>query len=358
MLEIDNLHVAYGSEDAVRDLSLAVAPGEIVTLLGPTGCGKTTTLRVVAGLEAATAGTVRIGGRTVNGTTFVPPEQRHTGLVFQDFALFPHLTVAQNVGFRLKRSDPVDHWLEWLGLADQRDAYPEALSGGQKQRVALARSLAHQPHLVLLDEPLSNLDASLKDNLRWEIRTALKEAGVPAIWVTHDQAEGLSVGDRVGVMRDGRLEQIADPETCFREPLTRFVAEFLGEASFLPGRAGGGVVETPIGRAEGASAEGPVSVLVRPDDLALATAADGNGRVAWTRYEGGTRLFGIDLECGATVRIRTNHQIHHEPGERVVVTIDAGHPLALFPRAEQGEGAGPVPEAPATEPVAGSLSSL
>ncbi|MEF8794102.1 ABC transporter ATP-binding protein [Thiohalorhabdus sp.] len=358
MMEIDNLHVAYADEAAVRDLSLTVAPGEIVTLLGPTGCGKTTTLRVVAGLETPNAGTVRIGGRTVNGATFVPPEQRRTGLVFQDFALFPHLTAAQNVGFRLKRTDPVDHWLEWLGLADQRDAYPAALSGGQKQRVALARSLAHQPHLVLLDEPLSNLDASLKDSLRWEIRKALKEAGVPAIWVTHDQSEALSVGDRVGIMRAGTLEQIAAPETCFREPLSRFVAEFLGEASFLPGRAGSGAVDTPIGRAEGGAAEGPVSVLVRPDDLALATAADGNGRIAWTRYEGGTRLFGVDLECGACVRIRTNHQIHHDPGERVAVTIDAGHPLALFPLAEEGEGAAPVSPAAVADPVAGSMTSL
>jgi iron(III) transport system ATP-binding protein len=332
MLEIDKLNVTYGAETAVADVSLTAEAGEIVTLLGPTGCGKTTTLRVVAGLVAPTSGTVRIGGRTVSGPgVFVPPESRRTGLVFQDFALFPHLTVAQNVGFRLGRAAPVDHWLEWLGLADQRDAYPEELSGGQKQRVALARCLAHQPELVLLDEPLSNLDASLKDSLRWEIRAALKAAGVPAIWVTHDQSEALSIGDRVGIMRDGRLEQIAAPEDCFRDPATRFVAEFLGEASFLPGEASGGTVTTAIGQATGHGADGPVAALVRPDDLALGADARGNGVIAWARYEGGSRLFAVDLDSGSRVRIRTNHEVHHEPGEAVHVTIAAGHPLALFP---------------------------
>ncbi len=356
-LEIRNLDVAYGGEVAVRDLSLTTEPGEIVTLLGPTGCGKTTTLRVVAGLERPDRGIVRIGGRTVNdaasgsssGGVFVPPEQRRTGLVFQDFALFPHLTVAGNVGFRLQDPAAVDRWLDWLGLADQRNAYPEALSGGQKQRVALARCLAHGPDLVLLDEPLSNLDASLKDSLRWEIRRALKEAGVPALWVTHDQSEALSIGDRLGVMRAGRLEQVAPPEECFRDPATRFVAEFLGEASFLPGRAENGVVATPIGQAPGTGPSGPVEALVRPDDLALGAEEPGNGVIAWARYEGGSRLFAVDLDCGARMRIRTNHEVHHQAGDRVSVTLAAGHPLALFPAGQEAddprpEGGAEVPE--------------
>ncbi|MFA9462384.1 ABC transporter ATP-binding protein [Thiohalorhabdus sp. Cl-TMA] len=343
MLEIHNLNVSYGDAVAVRNLSLTAAPGEIVTLLGPTGCGKTTTLRVVAGLEDPSGGTVRINGREVSGGVFTPPEQRNTGLVFQDFALFPHLTVAQNVGFRLKRSDPVEHWLEWLGLAAHRDAYPENLSGGQKQRVALARCLAHQPELVLLDEPLSNLDASLKDSLRWEIRSALKEAGVPAVWVTHDQAEALSIGDRVGIMRDGELEQLDLPEECFRAPATRFVAEFLGEASFLPGQAGKGLVATALGQVPGNGGEGAVEALARPDDLGLEAAEDGNGVVAWARYEGGTRLFGVDLRSGPRVKIRTNHEARFEPGDPVRVAITAGHPLALFPAAEDHGTARPEP---------------
>jgi len=359
-LEIEHLDVAYAGEVAVQDLSLTTEPGEIVTLLGPTGCGKTTTLRVVAGLEHPGRGIVRIAGRTVNeaspgsasGPVFVPPEQRRTGLVFQDFALFPHLTVAQNVGFRLRESAAVDRWLDWLGLADQRHAYPEALSGGQKQRVALARCLAHQPDLVLLDEPLCNLDASLKDSLGWEIRRALKEAGIPALWVTHDQSEALSIGDRLGVMRAGRLEQVAPPEECFRDPATRFVAGFLGEASFLPGRAGDGVVATPIGQASGTGASGSVEALVRPDDLALQAGEPGNGVIAWARYEGGSRLFAVDLDCGARVRIRTNHEVHHASGDRVSVALASGHPLALFPAGEEAMGPIRFPEPDAGSPSA------
>jgi iron(III) transport system ATP-binding protein len=336
MLEIRNLNVTYGEEVAVRDLSLGLTKGEILTLVGPTGCGKTTTLRVVAGLEQPSRGDVLLNGRVVSGSRFVPPEERHTGLVFQDFALFPHLTVAQNVGFRLHKSASVDHWLRWLGLEDQRDALPPSLSGGQKQRVALARCLAHAPDLVLLDEPLSNLDAALKDSLRWEIRAALKEAGVPAIWVTHDQAEALSVGDRVGVMQAGELEQLAPPEDCFRDPASRFVAQFLGEAAFLPGHLDGATLTTPLGelhQPEGAGPQGAVDALVRPDDLAVMPAhGDGNGEVVWGRYEGGSRLFGVRLREGPEVRVRVNHEIHLSPGEGVAVRICASHPLALFPR--------------------------
>ncbi|MFP4147062.1 MAG: ABC transporter ATP-binding protein [Halorhodospira sp.] len=336
MLEIEHLEVRYGSETAVADLSLTVEEGELVTLVGPTGCGKTTTLQAVAGLTRPSRGTIRIGGRTVNGERFVPPERRQTGLVFQSFALFPHLTVAENVGFRLDPGEPVDPWLAWLGVAEQRDAYPESLSGGQKQRVALARALAHRPKLILLDEPLSNLDASLKDSLRWEIRNVLKEAGVPAIWVTHDQAEALSIGDRLGIMRDGRLEQLAEPDTCFHEPVNRTVAEFLGEASFLPAWMRGEVLETPLGHARSRQQPGDGEVLVRPDDLALLEDGPGNGAVAWTRFEGGTRLLGVSLDCGTTVQIRTNHTQCHLPGERVHIAIDPGHALSLFPASQAG----------------------
>ncbi len=339
MLEIRNLTVDYDGVAAVRDLGMRVGRDEIVTLLGPTGCGKSTTLRVVAGLEKVSGGAVLIDGRCVSDP-FVPPEKRNIGLVFQDFALFPHLTVAQNIGFRLGRAAPVDHWLRWLGLEAHRDAMPNTLSGGQKQRVALARCLAHEPKLVLLDEPLSNLDASLKDSLRFEIRASLKEAGVPAIWVTHDQDEALSVGDRVGVMNAGNLEQLAPPEECFCDPATRFVAEFLGEASFLPGVVAddGKRVETAIGCAFGdgrAAAGDAVDVLLRPDDVLVDPDARGPAAIAWARYEGGTRLYGVALEVGgedALVKVRTNHEVHLSPGDRVRLGIRASHPLALFPR--------------------------
>ncbi|WP_404383775.1 ABC transporter ATP-binding protein [Caenispirillum salinarum] len=342
MLEIRNLTVSYGGTLAVRDLSLHVDDGEIVTLLGPTGCGKSTTLRVVAGLEEACGGEIFIGGRRVSGGSFVPPDKRNIGMVFQDFALFPHLTVAQNVGFRLERSAPVDRWLRWLGLEAHRDAMPGTLSGGQKQRVALARCLAHEPGLVLLDEPLSNLDASLKDSLRWDIHETLKEARVPAIWVTHDQNEALSIGDRVGVMNGGTLEQLAPPDVCFCDPATRFVAEFLGEASFLPGDVAddGVIVHTAVGPVAGdrriAAVGRAVDVLFRPDDLSLRRDALAPATIAWARYEGGTRLYGVTVGeggAGPLVKVRTNHEMRLAPGDRVRLHVESTHPLAVFPRA-------------------------
>lgn len=335
-LEVRGLGVRYGDEVAVEDLDLELGEGEILTLVGPTGCGKTTTLRVAAGLERPDSGEVRIDGRSVAGERFVPPDERSVGLVFQDFALFPHLTVEENVGFRVDDDRPVDRWLRLLDIEEQRGKMPEALSGGQKQRVALARSLAHDPETVLLDEPLSNLDATLKEDLKWEIRSALKEAGVAAVWVTHDQREALSVGDRMGVMRDGELEQVGEPEECFQSPASRFVAEFLGEASFLPGTAEDGSVETVLGevRASPGWAGEEVDVMVRPDDLDVRRAGDGNGEVAWRRYEGGTLLYGVDLGDGSRVRVRLNHEADVDVGDAVRVEVSAPHALTCFPRSE------------------------
>lgn len=335
MLDIRNLTVRYGREVAVRDFDLTLEDGEIVTLVGPTGCGKTSVLRAVAGLEPPADGEIRIGSLRIDRHRPVPPEKRRTGLVFQDFALFPHLTVEQNVAFRLKDTQAADYWLRRLGLDAYRQVMPETLSGGQKQRVALARSLAHAPALMLLDEPLSNLDAALKAALRWEIRDALKTAGVPALWVTHDREEALSVGDRIGVMRDGCLEQVGTPEACFRDPANRFVAEFLGDAGFLPGRLADGYVETPLGRAAATNGNGQardVEVMVRPDDLAIRPAAAGNARVVWSRYEGETRLYALHLDIGPTLRVRVNHEIELAPEATVEARISAGHPLTVFPQ--------------------------
>lgn len=336
MLSLDKLSVRYGRNTAVRDLDLQLDEGEIVTLVGPTGCGKTTVLRAVAGLEPPGAGSIRIGTQHIDAQHPVPPEQRQTGLVFQDFALFSHLDVMGNVAFRLKDRGPAEHWLRVLGLEDYRHAMPDTLSGGQKQRVALARSLAHRPALMLLDEPLSNLDAALKASLRWEIRDALKAAGVPALWVTHDQEEALSVGDRVGVMREGCLEQLAAPEACFREPATRFVATFLGEADFLPARHRDGALDTPLGPAAAANGDelpGEVDVLVRPDDVALDPARPGNAEVTAARYEGETRLYALRLHAGPILKARVNHEVVLNPGTTVQTRITAGHPLTAFARA-------------------------
>ena len=348
MLEINNLCVHYGDAAAVRDLSLTLGDNEIVTLVGPTGCGKTSVLRTVAGLIQPSAGEMRIGKLRIDSKRNVPPEKRRVGLVFQDFALFPHLSVADNVAFRLKDRAPAERWIEQLGLAAHRHAMPDTLSGGQKQRVALARALAHAPALLLLDEPLASLDAALKAQLRWEIRQALKAAGVPAIWLTHDQTEALSVGDRMGIMCDGRLEQIGEPDACFRQPASRFVARFLGDAAFLPGELGHTHVHTALGDApigDGVPANpARVDVLVRPDDLSLTPSTNGNSRIEWSRYEGETRLYGVRLDTGGELRVRTNHEHHLADGAAVDTRICAGHPLALF---------APEPAArPAGEPVA------
>lgn len=341
MLSVRNLSVEFNGTPVVRDISFDLAEHEILMLVGPTGCGKTTILRALAGLVSLSAGSIRIGGLRIDRQHDVPPEKRGVGIVFQDFALFPHLSVADNVGFRLRDRAPAERWLRLLGLEGLRHAMPQTLSGGQKQRVALARALAHEPRLMLLDEPLSNLDAALKDNLRWEIRQALKAAGVPAVWVTHDQEEALSVGDRVGVLHAGALEQVDTPEHCFCQPASRFVARFLGEASFVPGYLDSGMVHTALGSAPASpvsGAQGAVDLLVRPDDLSLAAAADGNGRVEWGRYEGGSRLYAVTLDDGLLLKVRVSHEIDLQPGERVQLQVSTRHPLAAFERPDGEAG--------------------
>jgi iron(III) transport system ATP-binding protein len=340
MLKVNNLSVNYGATRVVKNLDLALDDNEILMLVGPTGCGKTTVLQALAGLIPISAGNIQLDQWQATPTLIVPPEKRNIGMVFQDFALFPHLTVEQNVCFRLTDKAKADHWLTLLGLNSLRQAMPSRLSGGQKQRVALARTLAHEPAFVLLDEPLSNLDAALKDSLRWDIRKALKTAGVPAIWVTHDQDEALSVGDRVGILKDGILQQLAIPEVCFSKPNSHFVARFLGEASFLPGRLEHSQVLTELGIAPATpinGASGDVDLLLRPDDLSLALSKEGNGTVDWVRYEGSSRLYAVNLDNGSELNatqliVRTSHENKVEIGERVRLEITTTHPLAVFNR--------------------------
>ncbi|MEL7312225.1 MAG: ABC transporter ATP-binding protein [Pseudomonadota bacterium] len=339
MLSIQDLSIRYGDVTAVTDFNLSLSGDEIVTLVGPTGCGKSSVLRAVAGFEEIASGQLTLADHVVTTTRSLPPEQRNIGLVFQDFALFPHMTVAENVGFRVQDAERVRHWIDVLELSELSHKKPATLSGGQKQRVALARALAHAPQLVLLDEPLSNLDAALKSGLRWRIREALKSAGVPAIWVTHDQSEALAVGDRVGVMRRGRLEQLAEAETCYRRPETRFVAEFLGEGVLMPGRLVGEQVETSLGTGryddvqEVLSNGDEVDVLIRPHDVSLLQASDGNAKIVERRYEGETRLYCLQIDGHAdVVKVRVSHEQDMPLGTHVTTTIDAHHALPVFPR--------------------------
>ncbi len=348
VLELDGVTKAFGEEAAVEDLSLSVTEGELLTLLGPSGCGKTTTLRLIAGLTQPTGGTVSIRGEAVAGDgAFRPPEKRDVGLVFQNFALFPHLDVAENVAFGIddwpadERERRVDELLELVGLEAHRDKMPAQLSGGQQQRVALARSLAPEPEVLLLDEPFSNLDVRLRVEMREEVRRILKEAGVTAISVTHDQEEALSISDRVAIINDGELEQIGKPEVVFENPESKFVASFLGRASFISGRVRGDIVETPLGTLSTDQINGPVSaydgaqidVLVRPDDLEATGPTDGlaDGRVVHRQYNGPSFVYRVELESGGVVRCLHNHVETFEHGQEVSVKIVADHPLAWYP---------------------------
>ncbi|SFF75474.1 thiamine transport system ATP-binding protein [Halopelagius inordinatus] len=244
-LELDDVEMVYGGTTALSDVNLDIEDGEFFTLVGPSGCGKTTTLRLVAGFESPTAGSIQFDGREMRG---VPPEARGVGVVFQNYALFPHMTVGENVAYGLRFSDPpggvshderVAELLELVGLPDAADRDPTELSGGQQQRIALARALAPGPDLLLLDEPMSALDARLRERLRVTVKEIQSELDITTLYVTHDQEEALAVSDRIAVMSDGRVEQVGTPREVYRSPETRFVAEFVGDNNVFVGRAVG-----------------------------------------------------------------------------------------------------------------------
>ncbi|TVQ54954.1 MAG: ABC transporter ATP-binding protein [Rhodobacteraceae bacterium] len=309
---------------AVNGVSLSLREGELLALVGPSGCGKTTTLRMIGGFEPPDSGRVVFDGRDV---TADPPERRGFGFVFQDYALFPHLSVLDNVRFGLRglsraagRARAAE-MLALVGLSDHGKRMPHALSGGQQQRVALARTLATEPRLVLLDEPFSNLDAARRVETRQEVRSLLRQAGSAAILVTHDQEEALALADRVAVMEAGRLAQIGAPDTVYRNPCDCFVASFLSRATILPGEARGRVVETPIGAlALAQPAFGPIRVAIRPEQIALALDGHGSGRILAREYRGHDQFYQVRL------RDRTVGVISAEPeplpvGVRVSIAV-------------------------------------
>jgi iron(III) transport system ATP-binding protein len=271
ILQLENVTKRFSPQTpaAVSDISLKLYQGDILGLLGPSGCGKTTLLRLIAGFEQPQAGMIQLNGQTVAGGGYwLPPERRDVGMVFQDYALFPHLTVAGNVAFglrnrrRFRRYSPlqirqrVEEAIALVGLQGLEKRYPHEISGGQQQRVALARALAPEPALILLDEPLSNLDVQVRLRLRQQIRDVLKQTGTSALFVTHDQEEALSICDRVAVIHRGQIEQLGLPEVIYQEPSSRFVAEFVTQANFLPARWNGQRWETEVGCFEGNGSEG------------------------------------------------------------------------------------------------------
>jgi iron(III) transport system ATP-binding protein len=318
---------SFGVLEAVREVSLEIERGELMAVLGPSGCGKTTLLRTIAGFERPDAGCVVISDEMVAGPArFVPPERRRIGMVFQDYALFPHLTVTANVAFGLanrpreEREAMTRRTLELVGLQHKSSRHPHELSGGERQRVALARALAPEPAVVLLDEPFSNLDATLRAGLRREVELILRDAEATALLVTHDQEEALSLADRVAVMREGRIVQVGAPEDVYVRPASRWAAQFVGEVNVLAGVAHGRAVETELGLFDlRAPASGAVHVAVRPEQLELRADHDGNAEVVAREFRGHDVLYRLRHEGGRVVLVQLPSLEVYEVGARVFV---------------------------------------
>jgi iron(III) transport system ATP-binding protein len=332
-ISCESLRKSFGEVRAVDGLSLDVEEGATMALLGPSGCGKTTTLRLIAGFERPDAGRVVVGERELAGPgVFVPPEKRRIGLVFQDYALFPHYDVAGNVAYGLGRDADrgrVREVLDLVGLGAVSGRAVNELSGGQQQRVALARALAPAPELILLDEPFSNLDASLRAKVRDEVREILAAEGITSIFVTHDQEEALSVADVVAVVNKGRIEQVGTPEEVYSRPANRWVAGFLGEIEVLPGTASNGSVSCELGRLPNRSElSGEVDVLIRPESVAVGMVEPADRRggreatVVSRNFYGHDQLLELRLPSGRTVRARRLGFPAWHPGDRVRVWID------------------------------------
>ena len=353
MLKLRNVSKRFGvSVDAVSNVSFNVQPGEFVFLLGPSGSGKTTTLRMIAGFGRPTSGDIELAGQSIAD---VPPYRRDIGMVFQRYALFPHLTVAQNTAFGLKmRGMPdkdvpnrVQETLAMVRLNGLEKRYPHELSGGQQQRVALARALAYRPALLLLDEPLANLDRRLRDEMRIELKRIQKEAGTTMLFVTHDQEEALTLGDRIAVMHDGRLEQVGTPEEVYYQPASRFVASFIGDMNFLRGTVMGlnpapnssdvrlqigGPIQTVKGRQEVGL---KLVACIRPEKIRL-EAADGGARqgvVKYSGFSGDSVRYMVQMADGSEVLSRETMDgttPRFAVGQPVTVTWEQG-PLNAFP---------------------------
>lgn len=345
-LEVSQLRIAYAgrSQPAVHDVSFGLQAGDIGVLIGPSGCGKTTLLRAVAGLEPVAAGTIKLADETVSSTRVnLAPEERQIGMVFQDYALFPHLSVGSNVGFGIhhwskdERAARIAEVLELVGLSGQENRFPHELSGGQQQRVALARALAPRPRLLLLDEPFSNLDVDLRERLAHEVRSILKAAKTTALFVTHDQLEAFAIGDTIGVMHEGDLHQWDDAYTLYHRPASRFVAEFIGHGVFAPAVIRQVkqqvVVQTPLGDLVDvaecplpcAYSGGACDVLLRADDIVHDDDAPVKAEIIRKAFRGSEFLYTLRLASGDTVMAHVPSHHDHKIGERIGIRAQVDH---------------------------------
>lgn len=342
LLEIDQLAVSYNGHPVVADLALKLEQGEIGCLLGASGCGKTTVLRVVAGFEPVCGGAIKLAGSVVGAAKYsVPPEQRRIGMVFQDYALFPHLNIADNVGFGLgkkgksERAERVSAMLTLVGLDAMAQRYPHELSGGQQQRAALARALAPSPQLILLDEPFSNLDAELREKLAQDVRTILKSAGTTALLVTHDQHEAFAMADRVGVMQAGQIRQWSTPYDLYHRPVDRFVAGFVGEGAWLQAEVDErGVVMSELGVLPGIRcAEDPfarqLDVLIRPDDVVHDDTSPLTACVLAKAFRGAEFLYTLALPSGQQLFSLVPSHHNHRVGEAIGIRLEVEHLISF-----------------------------
>lgn len=368
LLQIQGLHHAYDGREAVRGVDVSLARGAIGCLLGPSGCGKTTVLRCIAGFERVSAGRILLNGALVSGPgAMVPPEARRIGMVFQDYALFPHLTVEKNIAFGLRGASAaarVRELAELTRLDEVLERYPHELSGGQQQRVALARALAHNPVILLLDEPFSNLDPDMATHMRQELHALLKRTNTTTILVTHDHDEAFAIADRIAVLNQGRLEQLDTPEMIYHMPATPFVADFVGQADFIPGVVQQGVVVTELGSfpiqkslAVGTS----VVMMIRPDDVRVSSAEGGDAVIVGRQFRGSENLYRIRLRSGRMVHCSEASTAVYPVGAKVTLTVYASHTV-VFPDGGTGLRSGTVStplsaEAPLAPPAPGTLPS-
>ena len=354
LLEVEDLYLAYegspAGHEAVRGVSFTLPRGAIGCLLGPSGCGKTTVLRCIAGFETPAAGRILLNGIVVSSASqSLAPEQRRIGMVFQEHALFPHLSAAKNIAFGLAQKDlaekRVRELAELTGIPELLDKYPHELSGGQQQRVALARALAPRPELLLLDEPFSNLDAGQRERLALELRDIIKTSGATAILVTHDQHEAFAMADEIGVLRDGRIEQWDTAYNLYHRPANRFVADFVGQGVFLPAKVLNprqieielGVLDGDIPHAcrVGCAVCGKgcrADVLLRPDDVIHDDAAPTQAEVVHKAFRGAEILYTLKLESGRKVLALVPSHHNHALGERIGIRLDVDHVVAFAPQ--------------------------
>jgi iron(III) transport system ATP-binding protein len=359
LLALENVCVAYGDAEVVRNLSFSLKRGSIGCLLGSSGCGKTTVLRAIAGFEPVQGGAIKVNGALVSGKdALLPPERRRVGMVFQDYALFPHLTVARNIVFginhlpRAERIRRVNKLIGIVGLEGHGDKFPHELSGGQQQRVALARALAPMPDLVLLDEPFSNLDVDLRERLSQELRDIIKRNGFTALLVTHDQHEAFAMADEIGVMNAGRIEQWDVPYNLYHRPVTRYVADFIGQGAFVPGSVlPSDQVSIELGVLNGripqdcrigcdACGKGcHVEVLLRPDDIVHDDSSTLTAEVAQKTFRGAEILYTLKLDSGRKVLAMVSSHHNHAIGDRIGIRLDVDHVVAFSEENPHGQAA-------------------